>query len=72
MSQHLDFKFTRTAPSQPLGLGDLVAKVAQPIAKAIDTVAGTKLATCPPCSQRQAKLNALMPNVSKPLGSGKD
>jgi hypothetical protein len=38
------------------GLGDLVAKVAKPIAKAIG-----KDPNCPGCKKRQEKLNALVP-----------
>lgn len=43
------------------GLGDLVAKVAQPIAKAIDKVAGTNLKECGGCKKRQAALNKMFP-----------
>ena len=49
------------------GLGDQVAKVAQPIARVIDAVARTNLANCGSCKQRQAALNALVPDVSRPL-----
>lgn len=80
MNQHLEFTFKRTAPSpvpvsgkKPVpkprfGLGDVVAAVAQPVAKLIDSVAGTKLAGCQPCAKRQVKLNTVMPDISKPLG----
>lgn len=40
-------------------LGDKVAAVAQPIAKAIDSVLGTKLQDCQPCKDRQAALNKI-------------
>jgi hypothetical protein len=43
------------------GLGDAVAAVAQPIAKAIDAVAGTNVAGCGGCAKRQAALNAAVP-----------
>lgn len=43
------------------GLGDVVAFVAQPIAKAIDGVAGTNLHTCGGCSQRRESLNQAFP-----------
>lgn len=43
------------------GLGDAVAKVAQPIAGAIDAVAGTHLKGCGGCKKRQEKLNKLIP-----------
>lgn len=42
------------------GLGDAVALVAQPIARAIDSVAGTKVAQCGGCKKRQAMLNKLV------------
>lgn len=41
------------------GLGDLVASVAQPIARAIDSVAGTNIAECGGCKKRRAMLNNL-------------
>lgn len=40
-----------------VGLGDAVAFVAQPIAKAIDAVAGTHVAECGGCKKRRAALN---------------
>ena len=43
------------------GLGDVVAKVAQPVAKAIDAVAGTNLQNCGGCKARQEKLNQIAP-----------
>lgn len=51
------------AVAQGFGLGDLVATVAQPIAKAIDAVAGTNVAGCGGCAQRRAALNKAMPNI---------
>lgn len=38
-------------------LGDIVAAVAQPVAKAIDRVAHTNLANCAGCKRRQEWLN---------------
>ena len=46
---------------RPRGLGDVVASVAQPIARLIDRVAGTSLASCGGCQQRQNWLNKLWP-----------
>lgn len=40
-------------------LGDYVAMMAQPIARAIDRVAGTNVADCPGCKKRREKLNRL-------------
>lgn len=48
-------------PRSKIGLGDMVEKVAQPIAKAIDAVAGTKIAECGGCKKRKEFLN----NISK-------
>ena len=43
------------------GLGDVVAAVAQPIAGAIDAVAGTKIKGCKGCAKRQQLLNDMFP-----------
>lgn len=43
----------------PRGLGDVVHAVAQPIARVIDRVAGTKLAECGGCARRRAVLNRI-------------
>ena len=49
------------------GLGDAVAVVAQPIALAIDAIAGTNIRNCGGCKQRQAMLNRAVPNLKHPL-----
>ena len=41
------------------GLGDLVETIAQPIAKAIDKVAGTKIQECGGCKKRKEYLNKI-------------
>lgn len=41
----------------PRGLGDIVYKVAQPIAKTIDKIAGTNIKGCSGCAKRRNKLN---------------
>jgi hypothetical protein len=46
---------------KPKGLGDVVAAVALPVAKAIDAVAGTQVAQCGGCKRRQEALNAAVP-----------
>lgn len=43
----------------PRGLGDLVAVVAQPIARALDRALGTDIEHCGGCAKRRAALNAL-------------
>jgi len=45
------------------GLGDAVAAIAQPIARAIDLVAGTNVQGCGACKKRQEALNKLVPNL---------
>lgn len=40
-------------------IGDAVEYVAKPIARAIDRVAGTKLATCKACEKRRDWLNRI-------------
>ena len=51
------------------GLGDAVAAIAQPIARAIDSATGhrTNVAGCGGCKQRQAALNALVPDLGLSL-----
>lgn len=50
-------------PPKPVscGLGDTVAFVSQPVAKAIDTVLGTNIQNCGGCQQRQETLNKMFP-----------
>jgi hypothetical protein len=43
------------------GAGDIVTAVAQPIAKAIDAIAGTNIQNCGGCKQRQDELNKAFP-----------
>ena len=57
--------------AKPLrGLGDAVAVVAQPIARAIDRVAGTNVAGCGGCKQRQDTLNRWVPFDGQPPPQG--
>lgn len=42
---------------RPQGLGDRVEKVAQPIAKVIDKIAGTNIQECGSCKKRKEYLN---------------
>lgn len=46
-------------PEPPHGLGDLVAVIAQPIARVSDAVLGTHLVGCSSCAERQAALNRI-------------
>lgn len=43
------------------GLGDIVSKVAQPIARVIDKVAGTDIEHCGGCAKRRDALNNAFP-----------
>lgn len=54
---------------RPSGLGDIVAKFAQPIAAAADALLGTKLKNCGGCARRRAWLNRKFPAPS-PRGRG--
>jgi hypothetical protein len=47
--------------TQIIGAGDAFAIVAQPIARAIDKVAGTNIANCEPCKKRRKAWNAAIP-----------
>ena len=48
------------------GAGDVVAAIAQPIARVLDKMLGTKIKTCKSCRQRQEMLNYMVPfNINK-------
>ena len=51
----------KVSASKYRGLGDVLAAVAQPVAKAIDAVAGTQIQTCGGCAKRRAALNETFP-----------
>lgn len=56
-------KFDRKTPPKNKinGLGDKVERIAQPIAKAIDRVAGTRIQECGGCKKRKEWLNKNFP-----------
>lgn len=59
---HEDVLFAGTPPKRRIrGAGDVVAMVAQPIAKGLDKVLGTDLQNCGGCKKRQDALNKAMP-----------
>lgn len=64
---HPDFKAAppppAPEPAQARGLGDLVATLADPIARASDALFGTHLVGCQPCAQRREALNRLVPKL---------
>lgn len=67
--QPLRFKSGLVLHRKPFGLGDAVAAVAQPIARAVDVVASTGLANCAGCTGpggRKEKLNAIIPDLKRP------
>ena len=45
-----------------VGLGDRVERIAQPIARAIDKVAGTNIQGCGSCQKRKEYLNEKFPS----------
>jgi hypothetical protein len=47
----------RSGVDNKIGAGDLVAMVAQPVARTIDRVLGTKVASCASCKARREALN---------------
>lgn len=59
MSSQPDTKWKR--PRNIRGLGDVVALVAQPVAKVIDRVAGTSIQSCQGCAARRQALNNAVP-----------
>jgi hypothetical protein len=54
-----EFTGTEPVPTTTKGLGDLVAAVAQPIARAIDAAAGTNISNCGGCKKRRELLNRI-------------
>jgi len=48
-------------PDRVQGVGDIVAAVAEPVARVIDGALGTDLANCPGCKARRDWLNKKMP-----------
>jgi len=54
-------KFTPERLQSVKGLGDLVHKIANPIARAIDSVAGTNIQGCGGCAKRREQLNKAIP-----------
>jgi hypothetical protein len=47
-----------------MGLGDLVAAIAQPIANTIDRLTGTNITNCKGCAQRKETLNKISSSFS--------
>jgi len=51
----------RVSTKKYRGAGDLIARVAEPIAAASDAVFNTKLKGCQACQKRRDKLNKFLP-----------
>lgn len=47
------------------GVGDLIAIVAKPIARTVDSIFPTNLSTCSGCAARQETLNQILPFKEK-------
>ena len=58
-------KFDRKTPpkNEIKGLGDRVERIAQPIARVIDGLAGTNIQECGGCKKRKEWLNKHFPNT---------
>jgi len=54
-------QYTPNRIAKVQGVGDLIHKVANPVAKAIDFVAGTNVQGCGGCAKRRENLNKMMP-----------
>lgn len=67
----LEYEKLPEEEKQKIGLGDFIAKFAQPIAKTIDSVAGTNIQNCGGCKKRQEGLNNLVPDIKNPLNNSK-
>ena len=52
-------KIIRKFSRKPVGLGDVVAKVAKPVARVLDATMGTKLQNCGGCDKRREELNKI-------------
>jgi hypothetical protein len=57
----LPYPIPKVSAKKYAGLGDVVAAIAQPIARTIDAVAGTNVVGCGGCARRRASLNAAVP-----------
>ena len=54
-------QYTPNRIAKVQGVGDLIHKVANPVAKVIDFVAGTNVQGCGGCAKRRENLNKMMP-----------
>jgi hypothetical protein len=61
-----EYEARKTKPRATFGLGDAVAAIANPIARALDATLGTKIQGCGGCARRRDALNQILPNLGKP------
>lgn len=59
----LTFEQLTGLKQNPVGLGDRVERIAQPIARVIDRVAGTNIQGCGACQKRKEYLNKKFPET---------
>tara|TARA_R110000796_G_scaffold248400_1_gene375134 strand:+ start:931 stop:1161 length:231 start_codon:yes stop_codon:yes gene_type:complete len=57
-----NWRGTDSPQPKATGLGDRVERIAQPIARAIDKVAGTNIQGCGACQKRKEYLNEKFPS----------
>lgn len=57
------------SPTPPTGAGDMVARVAKPIARGLDRIFRTRLADCAGCEERRRWLNDQFRNRKPPRKS---
>lgn len=68
----MKYRFTPITGRKPFGLGDAVALVARPVARAIDAAAGTNLVACAGCAKRREALNRAVPSLLPGVDVRKD
>lgn len=58
-----DWQGTDSPKPKPSGLGDRVERIAQPVARVIDRLAGTNIQGCGACQKRKEYLNKKFPST---------
>ena len=62
-TNELTFEQATGLKEKPIGLGDRVERIAQPISSVIDRVAGTNIQGCGACQKRKEYLNKNFPKT---------
>jgi hypothetical protein len=60
-SQRHDKPIPRVSARKYRGAGDVVERIAKPVARMIDRTFGTNLVECPSCAKRRETLNRILP-----------